>query len=295
MRISLDPYPHPHTQLRYTVRLKYICPIYGEQVTDYVFMSEEEHEDEKSYQRILEDKMRELNTIVYDGDEKVDEWASIDEVKNTFYESEILSDAILYLLKDGKVSFIDEYATEEDIRLALYYLAAIQERYSKERVKKEINRLPFQPLKGIVDRIFSIWHTSTRARSQKNGRIETAWSKKDQELSRLLSEQSKEAVDVFRKDLIKLNEKWGIRADEDNYRRAVIIAKFLCDYPATRGLPVGFSEGMRILSDYFGVPHTTYKRRVLLPTSEVLESLSKPQRAFQEQIIEPWESFIRKF
>lgn len=295
MRISLAPYPHPHTQLRYTVRLKYICPIYGEQVTDYVFMSEEEHEDEKSYQRILEDKMRELNTIVYGGDEKVDEWASIDEVKNTFYESEILSDAILYLLKDGKVSFIDEYATEEDIRLALYYLAAIQERYSKERVKKEIKRLPFAPLKNIVDRILSICNTSTRAKSQKNGRIETAWSKKDQELSRLLSEQSKEAVDVFRKDLIKLNEKWGIRAEEDNYRRAVIIAKFLCDYPATKGLNVGFSEGMRILCNYFRVPQTTYKRRVLMPSPEVLETLSKPQRAFQEQIIEPWKNFISKF
>lgn len=295
MRISLDPYPHPHTQLRYTVRLKYICPIYGEQVTDYVFMSEEEHEDEKSYQRILEDKMRELNTIVYDGDEKVDEWASIDEIKNTFYESEILSDAILYLLKDGKVSFIDEYATEEDIRLALYYLAAIHERYSKERVKKEINRLPFQPLKGIVDRIFSIWQTSTRAKVKKNGRIETALSKKNQELSRLLSEQSEGAVDLFRKDLIKLNKKWGIRTEEDNYRRAVILAKFLCEYPATRGLKVGFSEGMKILSDFFGIPCTTYKRRVLIPSTEVLETLSKPQRAFQEQIREPWKEFISKF
>lgn len=293
MPLNIDTYPHP--QLRYTVRLRYICPIYGEQITDYVFMSEEEHEDEKSFQRIMEDKMRELNTIVYDGDEKIDEWASIDEKKNAFYDSAIFSDAVLSLLKDGKVSFIDECATDEDIRLALYYLYSICDLYSKERVKKEIDRLPFQPLKVIVDRILSIWHTSTRARSQKNGRIETAWSKKDQELSRLLSEQSKGAVDLFRKDLIKLNEKWGIRTEEDNYRRAVILAKFLCEYPATRGLQVGFSEGMRILSDYFGVPRTTYKRRVLLPTSEVLESLSKPQRTFQEQIIEPWKNFISKF
>lgn len=293
MPLNIDTYPHP--QLRYTVRLHYLCPIYGEQITDYIFMSKDEHEEETSYRRILDDKKRELNTLVYDGDEKIAEWETIAEIENTFNESGILSDAVLSLLKDGRVSFTDECATDEDMRLALYYLYSICDQYSKKRVKKEIDRLTFEPLKGIVDRILSIWHTSTRAKSQKNGRIETAWSKKDQELSRLLSEQSKEAVDVFRKDLIKLNEKWGIRAEEDNYRRAVIIAKFLCDYPATRSLPVGFSEGMRILSDYFGVPHTTYKRRALLPTSEVLESLSKPQRAYQEQIIEPWKNFISKF
>lgn len=293
MPITLDTYPHP--QLRYTVRLRYICPIYGELITDYIFMSEDEHDEETSYRRILEDKKRELNTLVYDGDEKIAEWETIAEIENTFYESEILSDAVLSLLKDGRVSFIDECATDEDIRLALYYLSSICDQYSKARVKKEIKRLPFAPLKNIVDRILSICNTSTRAKSQKNGRIETAWSKKDQELSRLLSEQSKEAVDVFRKDLIKLNEKWGIRAEEDNYRRAVIIAKFLCDYPATKGLNVGFSEGMRILCNYFRVPQTTYKRRVLMPSPEVLETLSKPQRAFQEQIIEPWKNFISKF
>lgn len=293
MPLNIDTYPHP--QLRYTVRLQYICPIYDERITDYIFMSEEEHDDEKSYQRIMEDKMRELNTIVYDGDEKITEWANIEEIENTFYDNVIFSDAVLSLLKDGKVSFIDECATEEDIRLALYYLYSICDQYSKARVKKEFKRLPFAPLKNIVDRILSICNTSTRAKSQKNGRIETAWSKKDQELSRLLSEQSKEAVDVFRKDLIKLNEKWGIRAEEDNYRRAVIIAKFLCDYPATKGLNVGFSEGMRILCNYFRVPQTTYKRRVLMPSPEVLETLSKPQRAFQEQIIEPWKNFISKF
>lgn len=292
MPLSLDNDPHP--QLRYTVRLQYICPIYGELITVYLFVSDEEYFDEISYQRILEGKMREINESLYVGDE-VKEWESVEEIRNSFYESEILSEAVISLLKDGKVSFIDECATEEDIRLALYYLYSICDQYSKARVKKEIKRLPFAPLKNIVDRILSICNTSTRAKSQKNGRIETAWSKKDQELSRLLSEQSKEAVDVFRKDLIKLNEKWGIRAEEDNYRRAVIIAKFLCDYPATKGLNVGFSEGMRILCNYFRVPQTTYKRRVLMPSPEVLETLSKPQRAFQEQIIEPWKNFISKF
>lgn len=293
MPLYLDTYPHP--QLRYTVRLQYICPIYGEHITDYIFMSEEEHEDETSYRRILEVKMRELNTLVYDGDEKIEIWESIAEIENTFYESDILSDAILYLLKDGKVSFIDEYATDEDIRLALYYLYSICDIYSKKRVKKEIDRLSFAPLKNIVDRILNIWNTSTRAKSQRNSRIVTKRSKQDQELSRLLSEQSKEAVDIFRKDLIKLNDKWGIRTEEDIYRRAVILAKFLCDYPGTKGLNTGFSEGMRILCDYFRVPQTKYKKRVLIPSPEVLETLSKPQRAFQEQIRERWTEFIRKF
>lgn len=141
MPLNLDAYPHP--QLRYTVILRYVCPIYGEQITNYIFMNKEEHEDETSYQRILENKKRELNTLVYDGDEKIMEWESITEIENTFYESEILSDAVLCLLKEGKVSFADERATEEDIKLAVYYLYSIKDQYSRARVKKEIDGLNF--------------------------------------------------------------------------------------------------------------------------------------------------------
>lgn len=293
MPIRLDIYPHP--QLRYTVKIDYVCPIYGEKITDYLFMSEEEYDDPTSYRRILDGKLEELNTLVYDGEEKIEGWTNIDEIRNTFSNSEIFSDAVITLLREGYVTFSNKVATEEELRLALLYLYSIHDEYSKERVKKEIDRLPFQPLKDIVDRILSIWQTSTRAKGQSNGRIETAWSKKDQELSKLLSEKYKEAIDTFRKDLSRLNKQWGVRTEEDNYRRAVLLAKFLCEYPATRSLEVGFSEGMRILSHYFGVEHTTYKRRVLIPSTEVLETLSKPQRAFQEQIREPWKEFISKF
>ncbi len=293
MPLYLDTYPHP--QLRYTVRLRYVCPIYGEQITDYIFMSRDEYEDETSYQRILEDKKRELNTLVYDGDEKIEEWESIAEIENTFYESEILSDAALCLLKEGKISFADENASEDDIRLAFYYLYSIRDQYSRARVKKKIDSLSFQPLKHIVDGILSIWRTSTKMREKKNGTVETKWTKQDQELSKLLSEKAKEAMSTFRKDLSRLNKAWGISTEKDHYRRAVIIAKFLCDYPGTKGLNAGFSEGMRILCDYFRVPQTTYKKRVLIPSPEVLETLTKSQRAFQEQIRDPWKDFIRTF
>ena len=49
-------------------------------------MSRDEYEDETSYQRILEDKKRELNTLVYDGDEKIEEWESIAEIEHTFMD-----------------------------------------------------------------------------------------------------------------------------------------------------------------------------------------------------------------
>lgn len=293
MSLYLDNYPHP--QLRYTVRLRYICPIYGERITDYIFMSGDEYEDETSYQRILEGKKRELNTLVYDGDEKIEEWESIAELENAFSESEILSDAVLCLLRDGKVSFADKSATEEDIKLAVYYLYSIKDQYSSARVKREIDGLSFQPLKHIVDEILSVWHTSTKMREKQNGTVETKWTKQDQELSKLLSEKAKEAILTFRKDLSRLNKAWGISTEKDHYRRAVIIAKFLCDYPGTKGLNAGFSEGMRILCDYFRIPHTAYKKRVLIPSIKVLETLTKSQRAFQEQIREPWEDFIKKF
>lgn len=100
MPLNIDTYPHP--QLRYTVRLRYICPIYGEQITDYIFVSEEEHEDEKSFQRIMEDKMRELNTIVYDGDEKIDEWASIDEKRTPSMIVRFFQMQFYHFLKMGK-------------------------------------------------------------------------------------------------------------------------------------------------------------------------------------------------
>lgn len=293
MPLNLDTNPHP--QLRYTVRLRYICPIYGERITDYIFMSGDEYEDETSYQRILEGKKRELNTLVYDGDEKIEEWESIAELENAFSESEILSDAVLCLLRDGKVSFADESATEEDIKLAVYYFYSIKDQYSSARVKREIDGLSFQPLKHIVDEILSVWHTSTKMREKQNGTVETKWTKQDQELSKLLSEKAKEAISTFRKDLIRLNRAWGISTEKDNYRRAVILAKFLCDYPGTKGLNAGFSEGMRMLCDYFRVPQTKYKKRVLIPSPEVLETLTKSQRAFQEQIRETWTDFIKKF
>lgn len=293
MPLYLDNYPHP--QLRYTVRLRYVCPIYGEQITDYIFMSEDEYEDETSYQRILDDKMSELNTMVYDGDEKIEAWESIEEVENTFHDSEIFSDAVMSLLREGRISFVNESATREDIELALHYLTYIYDQYSCARVKKEIDGLPFQPLKQIVDEILSVWNTSTKMRKQKDGTVETKWSRQDQELSRLLSERCKDAITTFRKDLTLLNKKWGISTEKDNYRRAVVIANFLCDYPGTKGLNAGFSEGMRILCDYFRVPHTTYKKRVLIPAPDMLQTLSQPQRAFQEQIRDPWKDFIRTF
>lgn len=293
MPLNIDIFPHP--QLRYTVRLQYVCPMYGEKITEYIFMSGEEHEDEKSYRRILEDKKQELNTLVYDGDEKIEDWESIEEIENTFYGSEIFSDAVLSLLKDGKVSFVDKSATKEDINLAFYYLYFIRDQYSRARVKKKIDSLRFQPLKHIVDGVLSIWHTSTRTKQQKSGKVDTKWTKQDQELSQLLSEHDKKAISTFRKDLSRLNKVWGISTEKDNYRRAVIIAKFLCDYPGTKRLNAGFAEGMRFLCSYFGVPQTAYKKRVLIPSPEVLETLSKPQRAFQEQIRELWTEFIRKF
>lgn len=293
MPFNIDTDPHP--QLRYTVRLEYICPIYDEKMTEYLFMSEEEYFDPISYRRILDATMEKLNTLVYDGEEKIVEWTDIVEMQNTFNESEILSDAVLNLLKEGYVTFHNNPATESEISLALFYIYSIKDEYSRAKIKKEIKRLPFTPLKKIVDRILSIWKTSTRAKTRNDGTIETAWSKRDQELSKLLNEKCKDALEIFRKDLHRLNKQWGIRTEEDNYRRAVIIAKFLCDYPATKGLEVGFSEGMRVLCKYFGVIHTKYKRKVLIPTTETLEKLSKPQRSFQEQIREPWKDFISVF
>lgn len=286
MPINLDTYPH--TQLRYTVRLGYKCPIYNEHISNYLFMTDEEYNDSATYHRIIDAKMEELNTLLYDGENKIEDWENVEEIKNSFSESEILSDAVIDVLKDDN-------ATDDEIKLALLYLYSIHEQYSKARVKKEIDRLSFNPLKNIVDRILSIWNTSSRAKIQMNGTVKTKWSKQDQELSQLLSERYKDAISTFRKDLCMLNNEWGVRTEKDKYRRAVIIAKFLCDYPGTKGLYVGFSEGMRILYDYFQIPHTTYKKRVLIPTSDVMETLSKGQRAFQEQIKEPWAEFISRF
>lgn len=292
MPINLDTYPHP--QLRYTVRLEYLHPVYDKVDFVYIYMTDEEFE--KSYSDIIEKRKTEIcEELGYNEgwEYEISEWGE-NYTENSFYGNEILSENVISLLKTGDITY-PAHKDKDERELALAYLYSINDQYSKARVKKEIDNLPFTPLKDIVDRILSIWHTSTKAKKQKDGTIETKWSKRDQELSRLLNEKCKDAVETFRKDLHKLNERWGIRTEKDNYRRAVIIAKFLCDYPATKGLSVGFSEGMRVLSEYFDIQPTSYKRRVLIPTPEILKTLSKPQRAFQEQIVEPWIAFIGQF
>lgn len=294
MPLNLDTYPHP--QLRYTIRLKYICPIYGEEITDYLFMSEEEYSDSATYQRILSDKMGELNSLVYDGEEsKVEDWECVEEVRNSFYESEILSDAVISLLKDGFLPLAQDSATDEEVSLALLYLYAIREQYGVNRIRKEISQLKFNPKAAIVDKILDVWHTSNRNKSKRNGRIQVKWTSDNLELVKLLSERDEQGILELRKALDKLNQKWAIRKETNAYRRAVILAKFLCDYPATKRLYVGFEKGMRILCDYFGIPKSKYKRHILIPSDDALTMLSKPQRAFQEQIREPWEEFIRQF
>lgn len=292
MPLNLDTYPHP--QLRHTVRLKYICPIYGELITDYIFMTEEEHEDWTSYNRIIAAKMHEINELLYDGEEGIEEWESVDEIENTFYDSEILSDAVISLLKDGCVSVLNKVATEDEISIALLYLYSIRTQFSTNQVRKEIERLKFNPKAEIVDRILKAWNTSTR-KSRKNGRITTKWSAMNLELVKLLSERDEQGVAELRKALDELNRKWGIKKETNSYRQAVILAKFLCDYPATKRLNAGFSKGMEILSAYFEIHTPSYKKRVLIPAADVFSTLSEPQRAFQEQIREPWREFIRKF
>ena len=130
MPLSLDNDPHP--QLRYTVRLQYICPIYGELITVYLFVSDEEYFDEISYQRILEGKMREINESLYVGDE-VKEWESVEEIRNSFYESEILSEAVISLLQaegvpltsNGRVQ-AERRCTDEAI-LRGYFMARLDD------------------------------------------------------------------------------------------------------------------------------------------------------------------------
>ena len=85
MPINLGTYPHP--QIRYTVRLRYICPIYGELITDYIFMTEDEYEDSTSYNRIIDAKMHDINELLYEGEDGISEWESVDDIENTFYDS----------------------------------------------------------------------------------------------------------------------------------------------------------------------------------------------------------------
>lgn len=293
MPLNLDTYPHP--QLRYTIRLKYICPIYGEEIIDYLFMSDEEYNDSATYQRILSDKMGEINSLVYDGEvSSIEDWESVEEIRNSFYESEILSDAVISLLKEGCLTS-GYTATDNEIRLAFLYLYSIREQYSVNKLRKEISQLKFNPKTEIVERILNVWNMSNRSKTDRNGRIELKWTTENLELVKLLSERDELGVLELRKALDMLNQKWGVKKETDDYRRAVILAKFLCGYPATKRLYVGFKRGMDILCDYFGVPKTTFKQRVLIPTDEVLLTMTGPKRAYQQQIREPWEDFIRRF
>lgn len=264
MPLNIDTYPHP--QLRYTVRLRYICPIYGEQITDYVFMSEEEHEDEKSFQRIMEDKMRELNTIVYDGDEKIDEWASIDEKKNTFYDSEIFSDAVLSLLKDGKESY--SVCDDEERRdLALAYLSEIKPLYTKEQVAQAIlSVIDVKPNVDIVNRILKVWGATLNRNTYVEMQLKMIVNSNEMDLAlgKLLRENNAENLRILKGKLNRLNEEWNLTQEEDVHRRAILVYRFLTECPLLQRNKMSLKKGMDTLSSYLNVPSSNYTKEVQL-------------------------------
>ncbi len=101
MPLNIDTYPHP--QLRYTVRLEYLHPVYDKVEAVYIYMTDEEFE--KSYREIIEqrkDEIREDMGYNEGWEYEITEWGQ-NYTENRFFENEILSDNIISLLKTGKV------------------------------------------------------------------------------------------------------------------------------------------------------------------------------------------------
>ncbi len=286
MPLYLDTYPHP--QLRYTVRLRYVCPIYGEQITDYIFMSRDEYEDETYYQRILEDKKRELNTLVYDGDEKIEEWG-VNYTENSFYGDEILSENVISLLKTGDITY-PAHKDKDERELALAYLDEIRPLYTKEQVAKAIlTVISTKPKVEIVSRILKVWEISLNRDTYVEMQLKMIVNSNeiDLALGNLLKANNRDNLHLLKVSLKHLSEEWNLMQEEDAHRRTIIVYRFLSESPLIKRNNMSLKRGLETLLSFLGLPSSNY-------TKEVQLCEPKPKKDKEGKIVTETDTMVRR-
>ncbi|MBD5331046.1 MAG: hypothetical protein HDS00_03985 [Bacteroides sp.] len=264
MPLNIDTYPHP--QLRYTVRLEYLHPVYDKVEAVYIYMTDEEFE--KSYREIIEQRKNEIREELgyNEGWEyEITEWG-YNYTENRFFENEILSNNIISLLKTGKVSYSER--EDEDAReIALAYLYEIKPLYRKEQVAEAIlSVISFKPNVEIVNRILKVWGAALNRNTYVENQLKTIVNSNatDSALGKLLKVDDSYNLRLLKVCLKHLSDEWNLTQEEDAHRRSIIIYRFLSECPLIKRNNISLKKGLETLSSYLNVSSSNYTKEVQL-------------------------------
>lgn len=264
MPLNIDTYPHP--QLRYTVRLEYLHPVYDKVEAVYIYMTDEEFE--KSYREIIEQRKNEIREELgyNEGWEyEITEWG-YNYTENRFFENEILSNNIISLLTTGKVSYSER--EDEDAReIALAYLYEIKPLYRKEQVAEAIlSVISFKPNVEIVNRILKVWGASLNRNTYVENQLKTIVNSNatDSALGKLLKVDDSYNLRLLKVCLKHLSDEWNLTKEEDAHRRSIIIYRFLSECPLIKRNNISLKKGLETLSSYLNVSSSNYTKEVQL-------------------------------
>lgn len=272
MPLNLDTYPHP--QLRYTVRLEYLHPVYDKVDFVYIYMTDEEFE--KSYFDIIERRKVEICEEVGNSEGweyEITEWG-MNYTENSFYENEILSDNVISLLKTGDITY-PAHRDKDERELALAYLDEIRHLYTKEQVAKAIlSVISTKPKVEIVSRILKVWEISLNRDTYMEMQLKMIVNSNeiDLALGNLLKANNRDNLHLLKVSLKHLSEEWNLMQEEDAHRRTIIVYRFLSESPLIKRNNMSLKKGLEILLSYLGLPSSNY-------TKEVQLSEPKPKNA----------------
>lgn len=285
MPINLDTYPHP--QLRYTVRLEYLHPVYNKVEFVYIYMTDEEFE--KSYLDIIEKRKTEIcEELGYNEgwEYEISEWG-VNYTENSFHGNEILSDNVISLLKTGDITY-PAHKDKDERELALAYLDEIRPLYTKGQVAKAIlTVISNKPKVEIVSRILKVWGISLNRDTYVEMQLKMIVNSNEMDLSlgNLLKVNNRDNLHLLKVSLKHLSEEWNLTQEEDAHRRSIIIYRFLSESPLIKRNNMSLKKGMETLLSYLGLPSSNYTKEV---------QLSEPKKDKEGKIVAETDTMARR-
>lgn len=265
MPLNIDTCPHP--QLRYTVRLEYLHPVYNKVKYVYIYMTSEEFE--KSYYDIIEQRKDEIREEVgydYGWEDEITEWGDY-YVENVFNKNEILSDEAISLLRTGAVIYpIREYGDERE--LALAYLNEIRPLYTKEQVAKAILYvIDKKPNVEMVNRVLKVWRVTINRDTYIEMQLKMIVNSNDIDLAlgNMLKVNDADNLRILKSKLRLLSSEWNLEQEEDAHKRTIILYRFFMECPLIeRNKARSIKSVLEAFSVFLSLPITTYTKEVQL-------------------------------
>ena len=303
MPLTIDKYPHP--QLRYTIRLEWENPETNKIECTYIYMTDEEF-DSQRYYGIIDENKEQIQEDFYDLE--ITKWGE-DYCMNSFIKNAILSDAICNYLKHGRryeialLTTQDSEFEEQQKDIVFQYLYEIRADYSVEDVAQAILKVTRSLNYEYAKRIMAVWGVNLRpnyVEYQLRNIINR--NNVDDQLGKLLKENTDENLRRIKNKLRYLNEDWNLQHEKNAHKMAILVYRFICDCQLIDRNNASLANMMEIIYTYMNLPKSTYNRDTQLtePTpkeyeafnnGETLSALTKRKCKIYPTISAKWTTF----